>query len=139
AVRIMSPKEYLEVSTATPAGVTASNNDLYVQIGDKNKANPFRGKPAKVILNVRPDLIPGLDADAAREGTYETLVAPGAEKVTLVALSLKFLGENRGGFISIGADGVSHAFVYQVDFRGTSPRPVEESGFLHIDVPKFAI
>lgn len=139
SVRIMSPKEYLSISAATPAGVIAKNNDLYIQLGDKSKATPFRGKPCRVVLNVRADLIEGLDTTAPREGTYEAFVAPGAEAITLAATNLRFLSENRTGFVTVSADGYSHAFVYQFDFRGTSPRPYEDRSFVRIGAPRFAV
>jgi hypothetical protein len=97
-------------------------------------------EPAKARLDLRPELIPGLDPASARDGTLETVVAPEETGVQLVADNLRPLpGRSLDrGIIAVSIDGYDRAYAFPVNFDGTDP-PAAELTFYRIDAPRYAV
>jgi hypothetical protein len=138
-VRVDTPKNYLEAvpqvtRTGTGYQLTVTLNSL------AGEAGVFRGKPAVARLDLRPDLMPGLDPASLKDGTFQTAVAPGAKGVALVAKNLQFAGRPVPSFFAVSVDGYDRAFVFATDFTGTTPAVTPASGrSVRIDAPRFGV
>ncbi len=139
AVRVDSPKNYLE---ATPQ-VTRTEAGYRLTVTLNSAAGGgavFRGKPATARLDLRPDLMPGLDPASLKDGTFQTAVAPGAKGLTLAAKNLRFVGRPQPSVFAVSVDGYDRAFVFATDFTGTTPAVPPFAGkAVRIDAPRFAV
>lgn len=143
-VAIRRPSDYLYAKPQTRS--TTTGFELSVEVGDRfvaeaeKSAKPFRGPPAKVRLDLRPDLIPNLDLASLKDGTFETVVAPGQGKVYLLAKNLRFVGPPVQSTIVVAADGYERAFAFVTNFTGSNPATTQDrTTQLRIDCPKYGI
>jgi hypothetical protein len=138
-IRISPPRDYI---TATPQVTPIGGGfTLTVTLARSASASPaFRGKPATARLDVRPALVPGLDPASLKDGTFQTVIAPNAKDVTLVAKNLRFIGRPGPSVVTVAVDGYDRAFVFTTDFSGTTPSlsPSDIRG-VRIDTPRYAV
>lgn len=105
----------------TTAVYSRARNRLEVTVakkkGDAGAKSEFEGRPCKVKLTLRPDLIKGLVAESVSDGTFEAeLSDQGPDSVTLLAENLRFVGDAPEGLVGVAVDGVDRALVYTVTF-----------------------
>ena len=149
-VRVAHPREYLtanaEVRGPTNAKGGFSLDVTVAPVAPSSDApvgvSLFRGPPAKVRLDLRPELAPGLDPDALKKGTFEAVLAADGKGTVLRAEELR-LGSpaSKPDTFFVSADGFERAFWFEVDFRtvGNVVAPVADRGYLGIGVQRFAI
>jgi hypothetical protein len=149
-VRVAHPREYLtaraEVRGPTNAKGGFSLDVTVAPVAPSSDApvgvNVFRGPPAKVKMDLRAELVPGLDPDALKAGTFEAVLAPDGKGAVLRAEGLR-LGSpaSRPDQFFVSADGFDRAFWFEADFRtvGNVLAPVADRAFLGIGVQRFAI
>jgi hypothetical protein len=138
-VRISPPRGYLEATPlVTP---TETGYNLTIRLGRRKDASEaFRGKPATARLDINPDLVPGLDPASLKDGTFQTVVAPNARNVTLVAKNLRFIGPPGPSTVTVSVDGYDRAFVFATDFSGTTPSLTSpEVRRVRIDTPRYGV
>lgn len=138
-VRVSPPRDY--VSATPQVTPTGGGFAISVRLGRlANASEAFRGKPATARLDVRPELVPGLDPASLKDGTFQTVIAPDAKEVVLVAKSLRFIGRPGPSTVTVSVDGYDRAFVFTTDFSGTTPA-LSPSGTpgVRIDAPRYAV
>ncbi|HEY2783834.1 MAG TPA: hypothetical protein VGJ05_02565 [Fimbriiglobus sp.] len=119
-VQILPLSSYID-PRETSFAYSRSANRLTVTLAKVKKVTadekPKFEHPCKVKLELRPDLIRGLDKNSVLEGTFESeLSENGPDTVTLIASNMRFTGENPGGLVGVSVDGVDRAIVYEVSF-----------------------
>lgn len=135
AARIRPPSDYLTITPVKPT--QAGVNDIVVEVSGKTFPPD---QPARVRLDVRPDLFSRVDPDSLKDGTYEALVPPGG-KGYLIARNLRLLGSadltDATAIFSVSADGYNRARSFRTNFRGDAATDLEQTRLL-ITAPRYA-
>lgn len=135
-VRVRPPADYLDPPTVNEVANPQGGVDLIVQVKGKDFGEP----PAKVRLDIRPELFSNVDPDSLKEGTYEAVVPSNGTGV-LIARNLRLKPgadpDKTTGIFSVSADGYNRAFSYKTNFRGSGATGLDATR-LHIGVPKYA-
>lgn len=138
------------VGTRQPTDYLIANADVAVtgtgaKVTVTLSASPsFTDKtaPAKVKFDIRPELVPGVDPESLKDGTFVTTVASGAKDIKLIANNIRPLkGKTLGpAIISLTVDGYDRAILFQADLSqgGNKPPPLKVT-FTRIDAPRYAI
>jgi hypothetical protein len=144
-VGAMRPEEYVfaEASVITEAGVSRLivrlSDRHYAKSGQKNPAD-FAGPPAKVRLDLRPELVPNLDPRSLKAGTFQAVLPPGGKDIVLEASDLRFTGATGKSLIPIAIDGYERGITFVTEFGGNSPSLLAtDAGLTRIDLPRYAI
>jgi len=116
---VRSPREFIKAIPDFP-----ESNQLVITAEFDRNFKLFSDKPARVRLDLRPDLNPDLDLDTLNTGTYEADL-PTDGKVELIAQGVKFKpASSRLAVVALSVDGYDRAFLYKTNFSG---RPDELS------------
>jgi len=140
SIRISPPRDYITASPDVTQNA-GGGYSLAVRLGrHANASEAFRGLPAPARLDIRPELVPGLDPASLKDGTFRTVIAPNAKDVVLVAKDLRFTGRRGLSTVTVSVDGYDRAFVFTTDFSGTTPSlvPSDVRG-VRIDAPRYAV
>lgn len=145
-VRVPHPREYLTAVAEVRGPVGAAGGfSLDVTVAPSAAAAAagiFRGPACRVKLDLRPHLLPGLDPDGLKAGTFEGVLEPAGKGAALRAEGVRLgaaVGTPDRFFVT--ADGYERAFWFEADFRtaGNVLTPVTDRGYLGLDVPRFAV
>lgn len=135
-IRVRPPADYLDPPTVNEVANPQGGVDLIVRVKGKDFGEP----PAKVRLDIRPELFSNVDPDSLKDGTYEAVVPSNGTGV-LIARNLRLKPgadpATTTGIFSVSADGYNRAFSYKTNFRGSGATGLDATR-LHIGVPKYA-
>jgi len=101
---------------------------------------PKESPGLKVKLDIRPQLIYGLEANPVSEGTYETVFTSDSGTVILEAKNLKILGDGKDKIrkVAIAVNDFERAFMFDISTAGSDASPDTEP-FVRLDVPRYAV
>jgi hypothetical protein len=129
-VDVRSPRELLE--QAVP-NVPKDSNTFVVQLKFNKTVPLFTDKPAKVRLDIRPDLNPELVPDP-NAGTYEADLPTDGE-ARLVAEGVRFAGgepARRSCIVAVTLDGVDRALLFRTNFSGVPTEVPDTEPFVNV-------